>query len=44
MTENEKELVRIIWNSENPQETLMTAIKIITRYLQQTLDTVERTI
>ena len=35
MTENEIELLQIIRENENPEKALITAIEIITKYLEQ---------
>lgn len=35
MTENEKELLRIIRENDNPERALMTAILIVSGYLKQ---------
>lgn len=35
MTENEKELIKLIRENENPEEALMTATVIILDYLKQ---------
>lgn len=35
MTENEKELIKIIRENDNPEEALMTAAVIILGYLKQ---------
>lgn len=35
MTENEKELIRIIRENDNPEEALMTAAVIIIGFLKQ---------
>ncbi len=35
MTENEKELIRIIRNSDNPEQALMAAAVIILGFLKQ---------
>jgi hypothetical protein len=35
MTENEKELIKIIRENDNPEEALMTAAVIILSYLKQ---------
>lgn len=34
MTENEKELIRIVRESSNPEKAVMIAIEIIARYIQ----------
>jgi hypothetical protein len=35
MTENEKELIRMIRENDNPEQALMTATVIILNYLKQ---------
>ena len=43
MTEIEKELIELIRKSENPQQSLIKAIKIITNFLAQPLSSEELT-